>query len=988
VPIIADALTGPDYESDLGAAAAFAGGDGGNHISIQIGGNLTITGGTGSSSPVAVILSHNNQGSAGSLTVDGTTTINSGGSFVAIGKGPGNGSGSGFNAISAGSTAIDIEPGSNFTSGSLSSTGVNLTLIGDLNLTGSQPVSGSIGQWTYGGGKSIDLVVAVSGTLDASNGSINLPANGTGIAAIASGGSAINTGAMGPLTYAQVTGYGFQSPEYASNSAGYDFYIPKASSQVSQTDLSQSVTQTQCASNPALCAATTVVNNNVAASNAIVVADVSAPVTVAVQLTGTGTGVDTSATTTTTSAATGSTSTASTASTGTATTGSSTKPGTPATAAAHANPVTADETKSVSDLKTEIKQIAADQKKLEAQAKSSEEVAKGKAAEAKHAEAVASKAETEANKSVAEVGKATEQSHKAEADLKQAQAEEKAATSPAQVQTAQAKQATAQANKAEAQANKSDAEEKVASANAKVADAQAKQADSEAASHQAAALRAQANARKAEVESKDAVIVAKSTANPAQKAEALQKADAKRVDSEKDSATASVLTGKAELAQSEAKVKRSEQSQQQARSEQKAADKHVSTAQAELNRADAAIKKGEAEGGAKGGKAVADAQKKKSAAEETLAKAQQEADSKKQIADQKTADVASVTAEHTGKVEQARVQAVKSFAKVAIAAESRDNLAHITAVRHDYLNTTLKPALTVLQKDPTAADVPTCAGANAQLCIPAHLAVTGSINTLNTLTTPQKPAAAPKQSYLPQIQRKIAVMIGINNYDDNRIPLLEGALPDAEAVGKILNDKMGYDVRMVPDASKADIINTLNEIGRTAGPDDSVTIYYAGHGYLQDGGKHGYWIPRDASAVSPKNWISNGDITRLLNNIPARQVILLSDSCYSGSLTEEQKVSSHQVEAASILNKRSVTIMSSGGEEPVSDEGRDGHSIFAWAFMDTLKGVDKYEPGAALYDTVRKDVVAQFPQVPQYGAALSARHTLGGDYLFEVRSYK
>ena len=34
--------------------------------------------------------------------------------------------------------------------------------------------------------------------------------------------------------------------------------------------------------------------------------------------------------------------------------------------------------------------------------------------------------------------------------------------------------------------------------------------------------------------------------------------------------------------------------------------------------------------------------------------------------------------------------------------------------------------------------------------------------------------------------------------------------------------------------------------------------------------------------------------------------------------------------ADDILMKRSVVVLSSGGDEPVSDEGKDGHSIFAW----------------------------------------------------------
>jgi len=56
--------------------------------------------------------------------------------------------------------------------------------------------------------------------------------------------------------------------------------------------------------------------------------------------------------------------------------------------------------------------------------------------------------------------------------------------------------------------------------------------------------------------------------------------------------------------------------------------------------------------------------------------------------------------------------------------------------------------------------------------------------------------------------------------------------------------------------------------------------------------------------------------------------------------------------------------------------------------MDALKKVDNYQPGVKLFDGVRQGVIDEFPQVPQYGASTAAGHTAGGDYLFEVRSYK
>lgn len=129
----------------------------------------------------------------------------------------------------------------------------------------------------------------------------------------------------------------------------------------------------------------------------------------------------------------------------------------------------------------------------------------------------------------------------------------------------------------------------------------------------------------------------------------------------------------------------------------------------------------------------------------------------------------------------------------------------------------------------------------------------------------------------------------------------------------------------------------------------------------------------------------------MLTGIPAKQMLIVSDSCFSGTLTSEQKIVSSitsKETPAEILGKRSVVIMSSGGEEPVMDEGRDGHSIFAWHLMDKLSKLNSYEHGAEVFDDIKAGVAQDgIPQVPQYGASKSAGHSTGGDYLFEVRKY-
>jgi hypothetical protein len=77
--------------------------------------------------------------------------------------------------------------------------------------------------------------------------------------------------------------------------------------------------------------------------------------------------------------------------------------------------------------------------------------------------------------------------------------------------------------------------------------------------------------------------------------------------------------------------------------------------------------------------------------------------------------------------------------------------------------------------------------------------------------------------------------------------------------------------------------------------------------------------------------------------------------------------------------------MSSGGDEPVSDEGKEGHSIFAWNLIRTLENTRSTTPGLRIWGNIHGLVMRDYPQEPQYGAVVSAGHVPGGDFLFQPR---
>lgn len=240
---------------------------------------------------------------------------------------------------------------------------------------------------------------------------------------------------------------------------------------------------------------------------------------------------------------------------------------------------------------------------------------------------------------------------------------------------------------------------------------------------------------------------------------------------------------------------------------------------------------------------------------------------------------------------------------------------------------------------------------------------------------------------LPQIRRKIALVVGVDQYDDARIPPLANAVSDARAVGRVFEKQLGYETVVLENASKAAVVRALNRLVVEMSPNDSVIVYYAGHGAIVESTGAGYWQLADSDAKTPRSWLANADISRLVGQISASQVALISDSCYSGSLLSGERIRPlpGKPDPEPLLARKAVVVMSSGGNEPVFDEGKQGHSLFAWNLMKALGLVSSWQPGGNVFERVRFAVARELPQRPHYGASTVAGHQGGTDYLFELR---
>ncbi len=240
--------------------------------------------------------------------------------------------------------------------------------------------------------------------------------------------------------------------------------------------------------------------------------------------------------------------------------------------------------------------------------------------------------------------------------------------------------------------------------------------------------------------------------------------------------------------------------------------------------------------------------------------------------------------------------------------------------------------------------------------------------------------------------RYYALVIGNNEYLN--FPKLQTAVNDSKRVAELLEDKYGFDVRLINNADRYTILSALNEIKGKMAEEDNLLVYYAGHGERDIKSLQGYWLPVDAELENTANWIPNSAISALFNTMQAKHVLVVADSCYSGSMTSssvarlnaelDDKHLKKWLKVMAQTNSR--TVLTSGGLKPVLDSGGGDYSVFAKEFISELENargaIDAYKIYLSILPRVQTNAALQsFDQTPTYAPIKYTGHG-GGEFIF------
>ncbi len=217
-----------------------------------------------------------------------------------------------------------------------------------------------------------------------------------------------------------------------------------------------------------------------------------------------------------------------------------------------------------------------------------------------------------------------------------------------------------------------------------------------------------------------------------------------------------------------------------------------------------------------------------------------------------------------------------------------------------------------------------------------------------------------------------ALIIGVAKYLDPDIPQLQFSNRDAEVFAGFLQSKAGgsvpkENIRLLIDSAATtgavyDAVYWLKNICKKDN-NDIVYIYFSGHGDLENITmyKNGFLICYDSP---PINYVKLAlsidylnDIANTLSSEKQAHVILITDACHSGKLTEKKFkgnfLAGNQLRK---LRGKEIRITSSSADQLSNEnEGWDhGRGVFSYYLVNGLQGLaDKNKKGLVTVDDIK-----------------------------------
>lgn len=237
-----------------------------------------------------------------------------------------------------------------------------------------------------------------------------------------------------------------------------------------------------------------------------------------------------------------------------------------------------------------------------------------------------------------------------------------------------------------------------------------------------------------------------------------------------------------------------------------------------------------------------------------------------------------------------------------------------------------------------------------------------------------------------------AIVIGNSLY--HYMESLDTPTNDAKVIAQLLSERYGFQVRLLLDATREQIMLALHDAKRTLTAQDNLLIYYAGHGDVDEASGRAFWLGVEADRDTRTGWLEADHIRAKIKEMSAKHVLLVADSCFSGAITHPKTTTIgrglNETRLRVQWNRRARMVLTSGEVTPVADSAGDAnHSVFARYFIQVLRQNDNVMSGEMLSHELSGRMLAQpIPvgkngqrQRPTYSTLQDANHDIG-DFFF------
>lgn len=236
----------------------------------------------------------------------------------------------------------------------------------------------------------------------------------------------------------------------------------------------------------------------------------------------------------------------------------------------------------------------------------------------------------------------------------------------------------------------------------------------------------------------------------------------------------------------------------------------------------------------------------------------------------------------------------------------------------------------------------------------------------------------------------LVLAVGVDEYLTLPDHSLNYASADADSIANLFSKQVGrgYDkveTILLSDtqqkkASRDNIVDALDAMA-DLGPDDTVIVFLAGHGILEESDY--YFLPRDAEKSASGRWkkstvVAWSEIQRAMQSSLGRRILLV-DTCHA-----ESAFNSRLVKDAEDSN---IIVMSSTDSETLAQEISSlGHGVFTYALVAGLDGeADSFKDGRITMSELNAFVANSVPSMT-HNAQVPTLSVPGGFQDFVIAS--